>query len=186
MPRRAARRRTPPTPLADLKATRAEVLVRYAVAREVDDRPQQERRKSRPARRAGGGARATWSATITAALPSRLRAGADIRPRPGRRTSTPPQAVRAAREASTAARSRRPRCRLGTSGGAPATIRDEGSAPCPPCTSPDFRSPARRSRARPSDRRPGTRRTIGNRVRPRCPHPRPGDTGTGIDPPRAG
>ena len=40
-----------------LKATRAEVLVRYAVAREVDDRPQQERRKSRPARRAGGGAR---------------------------------------------------------------------------------------------------------------------------------
>jgi hypothetical protein len=37
----------------DLKATRAEVLVRQAVAREV----QEERRKSRPARRAGGGAR---------------------------------------------------------------------------------------------------------------------------------
>jgi hypothetical protein len=42
---------------ADLEATRAEVLVRQAVAREVEDRPQEERRKSRPARRAGGGAR---------------------------------------------------------------------------------------------------------------------------------
>ena len=41
----------------DLKATRAEVLVRQAVAREVEDRPQEERRKSRPRRRAGGGAR---------------------------------------------------------------------------------------------------------------------------------
>ena len=40
-----------------IEATRAEVLVRQAVAREVEDRPQQERRKSRPARRAGGGAR---------------------------------------------------------------------------------------------------------------------------------
>ena len=41
----------------DLKPTRAEVLVRQAVAREVDDRPQEKRRKSRPARRAGGGTR---------------------------------------------------------------------------------------------------------------------------------
>ena len=40
----------------DLKATRAEVPVRQAVAREVEDRPQEERCKSRPARRAGGGA----------------------------------------------------------------------------------------------------------------------------------
>ena len=41
----------------DLEATRAEVLVRQAVAREVEDRPQQERRKSRPARRPGGSPR---------------------------------------------------------------------------------------------------------------------------------
>ena len=41
----------------DLKATRAEVLVRQAVAREVEDRTQQERRKSRPARRPGGSPR---------------------------------------------------------------------------------------------------------------------------------
>ena len=41
----------------DLEVTRAEVLVRQTVAREVDDRPQEERRKSRPARRAGSGAR---------------------------------------------------------------------------------------------------------------------------------
>ena len=41
----------------DLEATRAEVLVRQAVAREVEDRPQEERRRSRPARRTGGGAR---------------------------------------------------------------------------------------------------------------------------------
>jgi hypothetical protein len=41
----------------DLEPTRAEVLVRQAVARQVQDRPQEERRKSRPARRAGGGAR---------------------------------------------------------------------------------------------------------------------------------
>ena len=42
---------------ANLEATRAEILVRQAVAREVEDRPQEERRKSRPRRRAGGGAR---------------------------------------------------------------------------------------------------------------------------------
>ena len=41
----------------DLELTRAEVLVREAVAREVNNRPQEERRKSRPARRAGSGAR---------------------------------------------------------------------------------------------------------------------------------
>jgi hypothetical protein len=41
----------------DLEVTRAEVLVRQAVAREVEDRPQEERRSSRPARRAGGGPR---------------------------------------------------------------------------------------------------------------------------------
>jgi hypothetical protein len=39
-----------------LKATRAEVLVRQAVAREVEDRSQQERCRSRPARRADSGA----------------------------------------------------------------------------------------------------------------------------------
>jgi hypothetical protein len=42
---------------ADLEATRAEILVRQAVARKVEDRPQEERRKSRPRRRASGGAR---------------------------------------------------------------------------------------------------------------------------------
>ena len=41
----------------DLKVTRAEVLMWETVAREVENRPQEERRKSRPARRAGGGAR---------------------------------------------------------------------------------------------------------------------------------
>jgi hypothetical protein len=40
----------------DLKATRVKVLVRQAIACEVDDRPQEESRESRPARRAGGGA----------------------------------------------------------------------------------------------------------------------------------
>ena len=37
---------------ADLEATRAEVLVRHAIAREVDDRPKDERRDPRPARSA--------------------------------------------------------------------------------------------------------------------------------------
>jgi hypothetical protein len=41
----------------DLEATRADVLVRQAVAREVEDRAEQERREPRPARRAGRGAR---------------------------------------------------------------------------------------------------------------------------------
>ena len=56
-PRRAARRSDACDTARDLKATRAEVLVRQAVAREVEDRPQEQRRKSRPTRRAGGGAR---------------------------------------------------------------------------------------------------------------------------------
>jgi hypothetical protein len=42
---------------ADLEATRAEVLVWQAIAREMEDRPQEECRKSRSARSAGGGAR---------------------------------------------------------------------------------------------------------------------------------
>ena len=42
---------------ADLEATRADVLVRQAIAREVEDWPQEERRESRPTRRAGRGAR---------------------------------------------------------------------------------------------------------------------------------
>ena len=41
---------------ADLETTRAEVPVRQAVTHEVEDRPQENRRKSRPARGAGGGA----------------------------------------------------------------------------------------------------------------------------------
>jgi hypothetical protein len=41
---------------ADLEATRAEVLVRQTIAREVEDWSQKERRESRPARSAGGGA----------------------------------------------------------------------------------------------------------------------------------
>ena len=55
-PRRAVRRRTPET-AADLEATRADVLVRQAIAREMEDWPQEERRESRPARHAGRGAR---------------------------------------------------------------------------------------------------------------------------------
>jgi hypothetical protein len=42
---------------ADLEATRADVLVRQAIAREVKDRPKKERPESRPARGAGRGAR---------------------------------------------------------------------------------------------------------------------------------
>ncbi len=42
---------------ADLEATRAEVLVRQAIAREMEDWPQEERRDSRPAGGAGRGAR---------------------------------------------------------------------------------------------------------------------------------
>jgi hypothetical protein len=38
---------------ADLEATRAEVLVRHAVAREVKNRPEQERREPRAAGGAG-------------------------------------------------------------------------------------------------------------------------------------
>ena len=49
---------------ADLELTRAEVLMRQPVAREVEYRPQKERRNSRPARSAGGRTVATWSATI--------------------------------------------------------------------------------------------------------------------------
>ena len=41
----------------DLEAARADVLVRQTVAREVEDRPQQERRGSRPAGGTGRGAR---------------------------------------------------------------------------------------------------------------------------------
>ena len=41
----------------DLEATRADVLVRQAIAREMEDWPQEERRESRAARGAGRGAR---------------------------------------------------------------------------------------------------------------------------------
>jgi hypothetical protein len=42
---------------ADLEATRADVLVRQAVPREVEDRPEEERREPRSAGGAGHGAR---------------------------------------------------------------------------------------------------------------------------------
>jgi hypothetical protein len=42
---------------ADLEATRVDVLVRQAVAREVEDRPEEERREPRSAGGAGRGAR---------------------------------------------------------------------------------------------------------------------------------
>ena len=42
---------------ADLEAARADVLVRQAVAREVEDRPQEERREPRPTGGTGRGAR---------------------------------------------------------------------------------------------------------------------------------
>jgi hypothetical protein len=41
---------------ADLEATRVDVLVRQAIAREMEEWPQEERRESRPARGAGRGA----------------------------------------------------------------------------------------------------------------------------------
>ena len=55
----------------DLEAARAEVLVRQAVAREVEDRPQKERRRSGPARRAGGSARGHVKRDDDGCLPSR-------------------------------------------------------------------------------------------------------------------
>jgi hypothetical protein len=57
----------------DLKATRVEVLVRQAVARKVEDRPQEDCRNARPARRAGGGARGHMERDDHGALPSRLQ-----------------------------------------------------------------------------------------------------------------
>jgi len=54
-----------------LEAARAEVLVRQAVAREVEDRPQKERRRSGPARRTCGSARGHVKRDDDGCLPSR-------------------------------------------------------------------------------------------------------------------
>ena len=64
----------------DLEAARAEVLVRQAVAREVEDRPQKERRRSGPARRAGGSARGDVKRDDDGCLPSRSSVRTPTRP----------------------------------------------------------------------------------------------------------
>ena len=85
---------------------------------------------------------ATWSATITAALPSRLRA------RRGYPTSARSPRQHRVRQFEPLAKLQLPLGHAAPDVGSglpaalPATIRDEGRAPCPPCTSPDFRSPA--------------------------------------------
>jgi hypothetical protein len=56
---------------ADLEATRANVLVWHAVAREVKDGPEEEGRESRPAGGAGGGARRNVERDDHRSLPSR-------------------------------------------------------------------------------------------------------------------
>jgi len=56
---------------ADLEATRGDVLVGQAIAREMEDWPQDKRCESRPARSAGGGARGHVERDDHGALPSR-------------------------------------------------------------------------------------------------------------------
>jgi len=58
---------------ADLKATRADVLVGHTVAREVKDRPEKECRESRSLAAPAAAPFATWSATITAAFLTDVR-----------------------------------------------------------------------------------------------------------------
>jgi len=82
----------------DLEAARAEVLVRQAVAREVEDRPQKERRRSGPARRAGGSARGHVKRDDDDCLPSRHHQS-ERRPRPLAR-SRPRMSVTSARQPS--------------------------------------------------------------------------------------
>jgi hypothetical protein len=65
---------------ADLEAMRAEVLMRQAVAREVEYRPQEERRDSRPAHSAGGGACRHMERNDHGRLPSRCAPGRSRRP----------------------------------------------------------------------------------------------------------
>lgn len=60
---------------ADLEATRVEVLVRHAIAREVEYGPDEERRDTRTTRSAGGGPRGHMEGDDHGRLPSRCAPG---------------------------------------------------------------------------------------------------------------
>jgi hypothetical protein len=71
---------------ADLEATRAEVPVRHAIAREVEYRPHEERRDTRTTRSAGGGPRGHMEGDDHGRLPSRRTPGCSPHVRPALKT----------------------------------------------------------------------------------------------------